>query len=306
MPSSPEKRVLLINGVTYALRSPQSEADLESQVKEHSKDIFGADSAYFDLKHKLKSKAGVGSIPDGYVIKFGKEPLWHIIEVELASHSLFDHIVPQLTKFGSGIANPLTQMDIVNAMDGEISKSQDLKAWAKERIGPEEIYRFLSNLISRPPVIVIVIDEKTEELQEVCNNLTGEKRILEFQTFVDDDAGLDVHAHLYHPLTISPDRLEVTILNGSFGRFHRLRIPDGRRTFFPGFKIPFKIESGMGEIETNVSSARSGTQIGDRASGRYIEVNLTDWLKKNPGTNVGDTVVLVAIEPLKRYRLTIP
>jgi hypothetical protein len=304
--SSREEQALLIDGARYIQWSPQREDDLEKQVKEHSKEIFGVDSAYLDLKQRLKSRAGIGSIPDGYVLTFGNEPRWFIAEVELSSHPLYDHIAVQLTKFMNGVANPNSQREIVNAIYEEIGKDEVLKAWIKNRIGAEEIHSFLSNLISQPPIIAVVINERADELQEVCNSLPGEKRILEFQTFVEEGAGLDVHAHLYHPLTISPNRLEVTILNGSFGRFHRLRIPENRRTFFPGYKIPFKIETDTGEIETCVCSARSGTQLGDRAAGRYIEVNLTHWLKKHSGTKVGDTVVLIAVEPLRRYRLAIP
>lgn len=306
MPSSRGERVLLMGGAGYTLRPPQSEAELHTQVREHSKDIFGADSVYLDLKQKLRSRAGVGSIPDGYLLTPGKQPTWCIIEVELSSHPLFAHVAVQVTKFVNGIKNPATQTEIVNAMDEEIRKDDDIKAWIKNKIGQEEIYRFLSRLIANSPIIVIVIDEKTDELQEVCSSLPGEKRVLEFKTFVRPESNPDSHAHLYEPLTTSSDRVAVALQNGPFMKFHRLHIPPNERALFPGYKQRFTIETDAGVFDTCVRSAPKGTRVGDQLAGRYIEVNLTPWLEKHPEIQVGDTVVLAAVEPMNWYRLTTP
>ena len=91
--------MLLIDGVKYEEWVPPSEDEFEQVVKEHAKDIFGEQSVYFDRKQKLKSLSGVGSIPDGYVITLGDSPQWHIVEVELSSHPLHDHIVSQVGRF---------------------------------------------------------------------------------------------------------------------------------------------------------------------------------------------------------------
>jgi hypothetical protein len=192
--------MLLIDGVKYKLWMPKREDELEGMVKEHAKDIFGTDSLYLDLKQKLKSKAGIGSIPDGYVITFEDKPRWHIVEVELSSHPLYEHVVVQITKFMNGMTNPYSQRMIIDAIDEEISKDEVLKAWVKTKIGSQEIHRFLSNLISNPPIITIIIDEKTDELEEVCNSLPGEKKIVEFKTFEREGVGMAVHAHLFQPL----------------------------------------------------------------------------------------------------------
>jgi hypothetical protein len=337
-----EVQSLLVDGARYIQWAPQREDDLERQVKEHSKDIFGVDSTYLDLKQRLRSKAGIGSIPDGFVLTFGSEPRWFIAEVELSSHPLYDHIAVQLTKFMNGVANPNSQREIVNAIYDEIGRDEVLKAWIKNRIGAEEIHRFLSNLISRPPVIAIVIDERTDELQEVCSSLPGEKTVLEFKTFVREGVGIDVHAHVCHSLirpqstvartstqlhvkegikpgikpqkVLTPsqpppspnDELEITVQNPSFIKFHLFYIPNGRRGFFPGYKIPFKIETDIGEVETYVSSAPLGTQVGDPEAGKFIQSKLAEWYRRHPNIKVGDKVVFTAIEPMKRYRLKTP
>jgi len=86
--------MLVIDGVKYKLWTPKDEEkEFHPMIKEHSKEIFGEDSLYFDVKHKLKSKSGIGSIPDAYVIKLSKPYQWYVVENELASHPVYDHIV---------------------------------------------------------------------------------------------------------------------------------------------------------------------------------------------------------------------
>ncbi len=66
--------MLLIDGVRYEVWTPASEDEFEQIFKEHAEDIFGEKSIYLDIKHKLRSQAGIGSIPDGYVIIVGDQP----------------------------------------------------------------------------------------------------------------------------------------------------------------------------------------------------------------------------------------
>lgn len=191
---------LLIDGVRYKLWTPKDEAALENIVKEHAKDIFGENSIYFDIKHKVKTKAGIGSIPDGYAIIFGDMPHWYIVEVELSSHPLFDHIVPQMTKFSAAINDLSTQRAIVDAMYSEIKSDAFKQALVQKQIGAREIHEFLSGLISSLPILVIVIEEKTKELEEVCSSLPLKTKVVEIKTFEREGVGLGVHAHLFEPL----------------------------------------------------------------------------------------------------------
>ncbi len=196
--------MLLIDGVRYeewVPQGPKAEDELEQMVKEHAQDIFGEQSIYLDRKQKLKSLSGIGSIPDGYVIVFGDSPEWHIIEVELSSHPLYEHIVSQVSKFINGISNPNIQRGIVNAIDGEITRDAFLKLRLRKAIEPVEIHRFLSDLVSKQPVLTIIIEKDTEELREALSTLRYPQiKVVEFQTFVREGAGLAVHAHLFQPI----------------------------------------------------------------------------------------------------------
>ena len=87
--------MLLLDGVRYFLWTPQNEEnEFHPMIIEHSKDIFGEDTLYFDIKKKLKSKSGIGSIPDAYLIN-PKTSSWSIIENELSSHSIMVLLPPQ-------------------------------------------------------------------------------------------------------------------------------------------------------------------------------------------------------------------
>jgi len=201
--------MLLIDGVKYEEWIPPSEDEFEKTIMGHAQDIFGKESVYFDLKKKLVTKAGIGSIPDGYVIALGNSPQWYIVEAELSSHPLYEHIVPQVTKFINGIKSFEIQREIANALDREISTDPSKKNLLIGKIGSGEVYRFISNLISEPPIVVILIEQKTHEIEEVCESLPIEATIVEFRTFKKQaakmrDGVIDVrpqpHAHLFEPL----------------------------------------------------------------------------------------------------------
>jgi len=319
--------MLLIDGVKYELWTPTSEDALEQMVKEHSRDIFGEQSEYFG-KQRLESKLGKGSIPDGFVIMLGEPLCWHIVEVELSSHDLHRHIVEQASRFIIGIKNPQTQRRIVDTIYGEIKNDDFLERKVKKASDTADIYKLLTDLISRPPLLTIIIEKHTEELDEALSALAHSQiKVVEFQTFVRVGVGLDVHAHLFEPLyrsamctkvsivseafksgiatpeIMEEGTLEVIVQNPSCIKYHLFYIPKQRRRFFPGYNVPFKLETDIGQIETYVTSALAGTQVGDPDAGAYIQAKLAGWYRQHPEMKVGDKVVFEVIEPMTRYRL---
>lgn len=192
---------LIIDDVKFNLWIPQDELrEFHPLVEEHSKDIFGYDIVYFDINVKLKSIAGLTAKPDGFVIDLTKNK-WYIIEVELSKHNPYDHIVNQLTRFINGIDNPKIKDSIVDALYNEINKNKMLRAQVEEKV-EGDIHHWLSKLLSQTPKIVVIIEEKTEEVVEACKILmkSFETYIVELKTFVRENAE-NVHAHLFEPLT---------------------------------------------------------------------------------------------------------
>lgn len=193
--------MLLIDGVRYELWTPPSEDEFERVVEEHAQEIFGENSIYLDKKQKLKSLAGIGSIPDGYVITFGDTPEWNIVEVELSTHPLDQHIVSQVSRFITGINNPNIRRGIVSTIYSEIANDDFLRLKIEKAIKPKEIYYFLDDLISKTPILTIIIEKDTQGLRDVLATLAhAQIRVVEFQTFIRENVGLTVHAHLFEPV----------------------------------------------------------------------------------------------------------
>ena len=225
--------MLLIDGVKYELWTPSTEDELEQIVKEHAQDVFGEQSIYLDMRQKLKSGVGTGSIPDGFVIVFGDSPHWRIVEVELSSHPLHDHIVAQVGRFISGIENPRTQNNIVNAIYDEITKDNFLKLRLQKSIGIVDIHRFLADLVSKLPILTIIIEKASLELSEALKILRypQEIKVVEFQTFVREGAEA-VHAHLFSPLREGKKESEEKEWNGETGKDKEKEGGRGRRVTF--------------------------------------------------------------------------
>jgi len=182
--------MLLVDGVRFRQWKASSEDEYESYVVANAKVVFGEDSHYFAVKPKLKSFGGVGSIPDGLVVFFNKPYRWAIVEVELSSHPVFEHILAQLNKFMVGYKGPEGKRAIVKVLDEEINRDPMLRVFVEERIGGKEIHRFLSDLVDKAPEVVVVVDDKTPDIVEACERIPEVKRVVEFRVFERVDAGI--------------------------------------------------------------------------------------------------------------------
>jgi len=303
--------MLLIDGVKYELWTPPTEDEFERVVKEHSQDIFGEPSIHLDIKTRLKSELGTGSVPDGLLIFFGDRPHWRIIEIELSGHPLHDHIVAQVGRFISGIENISTQKKIVDILYSEIVRN-DLDALKlRKTIQPIETYKFLSDLISTLPILTIIIEKETPELREALRILRYHQiKVVEFQTFVREGVGLSIHAHLFEPLfkpippkereAVSPELDEKSFeisLPSSCMQSYYIHIPQAKKDLFPSFKTMLELDTDVGTIET-------GFNI-DPQWGAWLSKGLGRWFKAYPELKVGSKVRITAIEPMKRYRLAL-
>lgn len=76
------------------------------------------------------------------------------------------------------------------------------------------------------------------------------------------------------------------------------------RTFFPGYKIPFSMETVSGDIETQVTSAPNGTRIGAPDKGTYVQGGLTDWFRRHKKEIESGLCLRIAqVKKGKHYRL---
>jgi hypothetical protein len=311
--------MLLIDGVRYFPRAYNDEAELEQAVKEHAKEIFGGNCLYFgDFKKRVKSTAGVGSIPDGWAVDLGIPVRAYPVEIELSSHDVYGHISPQIDKIHAALNNPATQHQIVSAIYDEITKDSLLNSRAKANIGSSDLHKVLSDSISGQQVqLVIVIDCASQQLQECAANKSTPPKIIEFATFCREGVGLAVHIHQFEPLfkpapsvsmTGRPslmDTISVAIRISSWIKWTWIEFPKEHRSFFPGFKIPFELETDIDTILVRVVGGHGDSRIGDPGEGYYIQKGLKPWFEAHPELKVGSQLKFEALEPHKRYKLSI-
>jgi hypothetical protein len=237
--------MLLVDVTKYHLVKFTDEGEFEDVVEEHVNEIFG-DSVYFGKK-KIRSLSGVGSIPDGYAITLGKNPHWYVVEVELSRHRVFNHIVPQVNRFVNGIKNDTTKRELIRYMDREIRSRPEIEHKIKERFG--EVFRFLTDLIYDSPVILIVIDEKVNELEDVISSIPIQSRIIEFKTFARENATNRQYAYEFEPLYSSGPLLWSS---------RRAGTPEASRPVLPSIDLPSSWPRGLFQIVEVVSMMRRG------------------------------------------------
>jgi hypothetical protein len=114
------------------------------------------------------------------------------------------------------------------------------------------------------------------------------------------------------PLGNNANNIEVILSGGiTWKRYHLIYFGTRNRPFFPGYKMPFQMETDKGNITTWVASTtkggkRGGTEkVGDAEAGMYIQKNMKPWFDAHPELKSGDKLKLTVIEPMKRYRLEI-
>jgi hypothetical protein len=202
------KRAIL-NEQAYEPHEYASEADFERDIVENSKEIFGLDSLYIDVKRRI-GKENIVTIPDGYLLDFSfpSEPRLYIIENELSSHDPYRHIGQQLLRFA--ISYRLSGRRIKKFLLREIMKTPESQRFVStrfEKAGFRNIDAFLEDVIFEKDVAaIVVIDQANSDLENVLAQLTMKTDILEFQTFEQGDERLHVFTPFQQELRASTER----------------------------------------------------------------------------------------------------
>lgn len=172
--------IIIRDNVEYILYDYKTEDELEKIVFDNYKHVFG-DDAILLPKQKIKTRSGIGTIPDGYLLLV-KEKKWFIIEVELDSHPLHEHIVAQISKFSTAIKNTISRDELKKAFYEEIIGDPWKNNIFKDD-GIAEIHKYISDIMENTPEIVIFIDKKGIDLDDVCKGLPFDTRIVTFKTY---------------------------------------------------------------------------------------------------------------------------
>jgi hypothetical protein len=151
-----------------------SESEFEEDIVSSSNVLFGDKIVFINPKKKLESKSLGGVIPDGFFFDFNDptDPQFYIVEVELISHSFFNHVFPQITKFFAFFKNVKIQKSLVDKLFTVIDTDKHLKSAFRRFLGNAEIYKFLSDIIESSQNILLIANGNFSELQEITDTYT--------------------------------------------------------------------------------------------------------------------------------------
>lgn len=181
-------------GVVYTLYRYGSEAEFEAMIVEKADYIFGGDGIYFNIKKLIGTPKKGAAIPDGYYLDltFHNDPRLYLVEIELQSHDVYGHIGEQILRFG--ISSETDKYRIKSCLLADIAKDggKDAKiADFLKKSKYDNINELLDKVVfDNKPAAIIIIDQATEELYNVLNQLTMATEVIETQTYVSGDKKL--------------------------------------------------------------------------------------------------------------------
>lgn len=179
--------LLLKDGVRYLPYRYKNERELQDLVQSSIQHLFGPDALFFPGVRigAARGQSGAKGIPDGFVLVVPKGK-WYIIEVELANHSYFDHIAPQVMRFYAAWENETRRKELKDRFADAIQESP-VKVEVLSRHGIKEAYRFVSDVLEREPILAVIVDEEVEDLDQLKKVVQFDIQSSVFRTFARED-----------------------------------------------------------------------------------------------------------------------
>jgi len=163
-----------LNGENFEQVLYTKEDAFEQLVAQNAQTIFSDKAIYIDTKKKVNTSSLGGTIPDGFLIDLTDpdDPQFYLVEVELQNHDFFNHIFPQITKFFAFYRDSKQRHKLINTMYEFFQNDSVLTKKLKDLIGPNEIYKFLKDIVDNNQNILIVIDGSKPEFEEIIDTYT--------------------------------------------------------------------------------------------------------------------------------------
>ena len=132
--------------------------------------------------------SGIGTIPDAFVIRPDLNK-WYVIEVELASHNAYHHILPQVQKIRSALqSGPLNRSKLSAFFDGEVdSDIYKYSKWVLATGEKQNIHRRIDKILQSEPDLIIIIDDTNQQLLEIAPNFGFKTKINTFKCFKNEN-----------------------------------------------------------------------------------------------------------------------
>jgi hypothetical protein len=157
---------MLILGDQRFIEAPfDSEEELEQVVGDNFEYLFGPSSIYLP-KSLIRTKDGAGTIPDGYAIDV-EARRWYIVEAELAKHSVWNHIAPQIAKQLIATLNPASRQLLIEMVVNRVREDTDaMEKFTDEGIEVINIRGVLGQIFDTDPIVGLPIDRVSNDLGE--------------------------------------------------------------------------------------------------------------------------------------------
>ncbi|MBU1158601.1 MAG: hypothetical protein KKE24_04605 [Candidatus Thermoplasmatota archaeon] len=181
-------KILEMNGELFYPHKYKDEAELQDYVERNFELIFGDEAVWFPGRRigAGRGETGAKGIPDGFVILLDQKK-WIIVEVELASHSLHDHVNPQVSKFSQ--AWKKNRKDFADRLFKKCEQSKEILEKFKSHRIVSNYYKFIADIVENKPDIAIIIDEYSEELDDLKDEWNFNLNWSIFRAYVSKDGG---------------------------------------------------------------------------------------------------------------------
>lgn len=174
-----------------------NEQELEIFVFKNLDKYFSKDRIFIGDKRKIKTKTGITTIPDGFLIDLENKKLC-FIENELIKHGVFKHIVEQIIKFIIAFQNESSKKKLKQIIFDEIKKDKEKYIIIFKKCYPDiqeiEIFEKIDDIINSQPELYIFIDEINRDLEDFCLILKNSVEIKAIEVYKFKYEGSIVYA----------------------------------------------------------------------------------------------------------------
>lgn len=154
----------------------RNEQEIEDLVLANSEHFFGPSSVLIP-KAKIKTHDGFGTIPDGFAVDLAS-CVWYVVEAELAHHSVWTHIAPQVTKQLLAVSRPETRQLLTELLVQMVTDDPTVKEkFEDEGIKEIDIRKVLGDILEGSPIIGMPIDSVSKDLREWAETLKNDVRL---------------------------------------------------------------------------------------------------------------------------------
>ena len=185
---------MLISGNSKFIQSPfTSEDELKKMVIENADYFFGTGS--FCLSRELISnKDGFEVFTDGFAVDIANQQ-WFIVNIALAKHDVWSHIVPHAVKQLVAADQSTTKQMIIELIiqqlgeDSSIMKKFNDAGYGKEDEGVflDEIRGVLEKIFGKSPIIGMPIDSVSNDLIGWTKTLKSKVKLCIVKQYVESE-----------------------------------------------------------------------------------------------------------------------